>query len=161
MKMTLARALRYKKRAIETIRKFESDIQEANSVVEGQERDTDVRLSIAWRAAWVKHLIALKLSLQQATKPIQELVFELAEAKAEISFYQRLGVQHGIVKDPYGGSQTKYDAEIRKAERDKTIKELQEKIDQFQTKIDAHNATVEIVVLDVVDPTLKEITFNK
>lgn len=38
MKMTLARALRYKKRVIEDIRKFESDIEESNSVVEGQQR---------------------------------------------------------------------------------------------------------------------------
>jgi len=94
MKMTLARALRYKKRVIESIRKFESDIQEVNSIVEGQERDTDVRLALKQRAAWVKHLVALKMSLQEATKPIQRLVFELAECKAEISFYQRLGTGH-------------------------------------------------------------------
>lgn len=152
MKMTLARALRYKKRVVETIRKFESDIQEANTIVEGQERDTDIKLALKQRAAWVKHLVALKLSLQKATEPIQRLVFELAECKAEISFYQRISTEHGTVKDRYGGAPMKYESEIRKAERDKLVKELQDKIDQYQTKIDAHNATVEIEVPDAELP---------
>lgn len=152
MKMTLARALRHKKRVVENIRKLESDIQEVNSVVEGQERDTDVRLALKQRAALVKHLVALKMTLQEATKPIQKLIFELAEFKAEIAFYQRLGTEHGTVKDRYGGPSMKYEAEIRKSERDKLVKELQGWIDQYQTKIDAHNATVEIEVPDAELP---------
>lgn len=82
-----------KKRVVESIRKIESDIQQSNSIVEGQERETDVRLSLKQR-----------------------------------------------------------EAEIRKAERDKIVKELQDKIDQYQTKIDAHNATVEIEVPDAELP---------
>jgi hypothetical protein len=152
MKMTLSRALRHKKRVIETIRKFETDIQTANSIVEGEERDIDVRLSLKQRAGWVKSLVALKLALQEATKPIQRLIFELAEAKSEISFYQKLSTEHGTVKSRYGDAAMKYEAEIRKLERDKLVKELQDRIDQLQTKIDAHNATVELEVPDAELP---------
>jgi len=63
-----------------------------------------------------------------------------------------LGTEHGTVKSRYGDPTVKYEAEIRKPERDKLVKELQDKIDQYQTKIDAHNATVEIEVPDAELP---------
>lgn len=90
----------------------------------------------------------MKLSLQEATRPIQKLIFELAECKSAISFYQKLKVQHGLVREHYSDSQIKYDAEIRKNERDSIVKSLQKKIDQLQTEIDAHNANVEISIPD-------------
>lgn len=152
MKLTLARALRYKKRVVESIKKLETDIQQCNSIVEGEERETDITLALRQRSAWVKHLIALKLSLQNATGPIQKLVFELAEAKSEIAFYQRLSTENGMVKSRYGEPSLKYEAKIRKGERDKIVKELQDQIDRLQTKIDAHNATVEIDVPDAELP---------
>lgn len=152
MKMTLARALRYKKRVVESIRKFENDIQASNCIVEGEERDSDIRLSLKQRSVWVEHLIGLKLALQKATQPIQRLILELAEAKSEIAFYQRLSTEHGTVKDRYGGTAMKYESEIRKKERDKVVKELQDRIDQLQTKIDAHNATTDIEVPDMELP---------
>lgn len=153
MKMTLARALRYKKRVIENIRKLETDIQSANSIVEGEMPDTDVTLALKQRDGWVKHLVSLKLSLQKATEPIQRLVFELAETKSEIAMLQRINTTHGTVKARYGGEPSlKYEATIRKNDRDKLVKGLQDRIDQYQTKIDAHNATVEIEVPDVELP---------
>lgn len=150
MKMTLSRALRYKKRVIERIRTIESDVQMSNCVVSGEEPNVDVRLALNQRQEWVKHLIALKLALQKGTEPIQRLVFELAETKSEVAFLQRINIQHGTVKARYREEASiTYQATIRKPERDKLITELQERIDIIQTKIDQHNATLEIEIPDV------------
>jgi len=139
--MTLARALRYKKRVVESIRQLEADIQVNNSRVEGEEREVDVRLALKQRAAWVTHLVHLKLAIQQATRPIQRFVLELAETKSEIAFMQRVNIEHGTQRSRFRDEQTiKLEAEIRKSERDKLVNGLQDRIDELQTKIDAHNA---------------------
>lgn len=150
MKMTLARALRYKKRVLESIQKLETDIQLSNSVVEGEEREADVRQALKTRDSWVKHLTELKVAMQTATLPVQKLIFELSEAKSKITLLQRLDVKHGTQKSRYREEQSlKYTAEIRKSERDKMITALQTEIDQLQTQIDTHNAKTSIDVADV------------
>ena len=150
--MTLARALRYKKRVIETIRRLEQDIDCNNSKVEGEEREADVRLSLMQRSAWVKHLVELKLALQAKTRPIQRLVLELAETKAEIVFLQRLTVQHGTQQSHYRDEPSfKFTAMIRKGERDKMVQDLQDRIDSLQTQMDAFNMEN---MLEVASPEL-------
>jgi len=152
MQMTLSRALRYKKRIVEKIRKLESDIQSNNSKIEGEERDADVRLCLKQREAWVKHLVQFKLALQKATQPIQQLVFELAEAKAELAFLQRIPTTKGQIKGRYREeTTTTYTAEITKPEVDTMTDTLQKRVDELQTKIDAHNATNNV---EVADPQL-------
>ena len=149
MEMTLSRALRYKKRIVEKIRKLEQDIFSNNSKVEGEEREADVRLCLGQRQAWVKHLVEFKLALQEATRPIQGLVFELAETKSELSFIQRINTTKGQVSGSYRDETTKvYTAEITKKEVDTLTETLQKNVDDLQTKIDAHNATTNVVVRD-------------
>lgn len=152
MEMTLSRALRYKKRIVEKIRKLEQDVQTNNSKVEGEEREADVRLCLKQREAWVKHLVNFKLALQEATRPIQRFVFELAETKSELSFVQRINTQKGQVVASYRDDTTRtYSAEITKKEVDTITETLQKRVDDLQTKIDSHNATT---VVNVKDPEL-------
>lgn len=149
MEMTLGKALRYKKRVVENIRNLEQDIQLSNCTVEGEERDTDVRLAVQQRSAWVKHLVNLKLAMQAATAPVQRLVLELAEVKSEISFLQRVNVTHGLSQSRYRDETSiKYNAIIRKSERDALITELQDKIDDLQSALESFNATNSITVTD-------------
>lgn len=151
-KMTLSRALRYKKRVVETIRATESDIQSYNCVVEGTEPEVDVRKALAKRKAWVDHLVLLKLQIQEATRPIQKMVLELAETKSEIAFLQRINTTHGRVENRWGGATPElWFAVIRKTEKDQLVADLQKRIDELQTKIDAFNAehTIEVIAPEV------------
>lgn len=145
-RMTLARALRYKKRVIENIRQLENDVQHNNSVVAGSEREVDVQTALKKRDVWVKHLVDVKMAIQEATRPVQRTVLELAETKSEIAFYGRIDTTQGVPKDRFGyvGSETKMEASIRKSEKDERLKKLQEKIDALQTRLDDHNATTQI-----------------
>ena len=151
-KMTLSRALRYKKRVIENIRNLESEVTENNSKVADTERDCDPVLALEHRRAWVEHLVDLKLTIQEATRPIQRLVLELAETKAEMSFLSRIPTNHGMHRGHYRDeAPLMYEAAIRKQEVNKLLLDLRDRIDNLQTKIDLHNAetTIEINTPDL------------
>ena len=148
-KMTLGRALRYKKRVVETVRNLESDIQSYNCVLEGSTPEVDVRKALEMREAWVNHLVDLKLKIQEATRPIQKLVLELAEIKSTIAFLQRVNVQHGKTYDRWSEEKPQeWFANIRKAERDLRVVDLQNMIDKLQTEIDEFNAKT-LIEIDV------------
>lgn len=149
--MTLAKALRYKKRVIEAIRQLETDIQTNNSKGEGEEREIDVLTAMKTRSSFVEHLVELKSLIQEKTRPIQYLILQLAEAKSEISFIQKLDVTHGLSRGRWETTPVKYEAIIRKSERDKMVKDLQKKIDDIQSKIDMHNAAT---TLEIETPEL-------
>ncbi len=144
--MTLGRALRYKKRVVEAIRNLEMDIQTNNSVVEGQERDVEIESALVERSQLVKHLVELKMVTQNATRPIQRLVLQIAEAKAEITFLQRIDVTHGTARAHFGQEAVKLEAALRKPKRDEMVRSLQRRIDQLQAEIDAFNAATSISI---------------
>lgn len=146
MNMTLSRALRYKKRVLESIQKTESDIQLSNSVIIGTEREVDVRQVLANRTAWIKHLLDLKQAIVSATRPVERMILELAEAKAQIVFLKRVPHQSGKVIQYSGDQPLEYNAVIRKSEIDQTVSDLQDQIDKLQTAIDQHNATTMITL---------------
>lgn len=152
--MTLARALRYKKRVIERIRSLETDIQGHNSIIVGSTREFDVLQGLEDRHTLIQHLVNLKLSIQEATKPVQRIVLELAETKSEIAFLQRIDTKHGVIKDQWKDAPpVEYIALIRKASRDDRVKILQKQVDKLQTQLDSHNASVflEIEVPEIMN----------
>lgn len=138
-KMTIAKALRYKKRVISKISKLEADIIENNSIVEGGEREINVPAALAQREDTVKHLIDVKLAISTASAPIQRMILQCAEAKSRISFYNRVPTNHGKTKDRWDENMTEYEAELRKQKRDQEVAELEGAIDEFQSNIDAFN----------------------
>jgi len=138
--MTLSRALRYKKRLVEKIRKCESDIQTNNSHLAENTPEVDVQGTYTNRQKLVAQLVALKMALQQATAPIMNLILELAETKSEIVFWQRVDTTFGMQRDRWSEvAPTEYVATYRKSWTDAKVVELQDKIDQLQTQIDAFN----------------------
>lgn len=145
MKMTLSDALRWQKRVVAIIQKIEQAVRQSNCVQEGQVREFDVRKLITLRETWVNHLVDLKLRKMDATRPIQELIFRLAELKTAIQFFQQMPVTHGVQVDRYAmragveAKPIKFIAEVRARERDKYVKSLQTEIDAAQKAIDAFN----------------------
>ena len=149
-KMTISKALRYKKRVVSKISKLEEDIIANNSIVEGEERDIDVSAALDQRENTVRHLIEVKLAISTASAPIQKMILQCSEAKSRISFYNRVPIQHGKTRDRWEENTTAYEAELRKAQRDQEVAELEDAIDEFQSTIDAfnHSNHVEFSQLD-------------
>ena len=143
--MTLSRALRYKKRLVERIGKIERDIQNSNSYRVENVPEIDVNVALAQRTELVSQLVSLKLKLQAATAPIMEMILNLAEKKAEISFWQSVDTKRGIHQDQWGDAPAvEYNSTFSRNFVDERIFEIQNQIDQLQTKIDAFNASTEI-----------------
>lgn len=146
-KMTLNRALRWKKRVIETIRKYENNVRTGNSIISGNEREVDVVQSYENRTLWVTHLKALKLTIQDATRPIMSLILELAEIKAEITFVNGVSTQHGKCTTGYSDTEQVFDARLRKSWVDAKVADLQRRADELQTLIDEFNGKTQIEIL--------------
>lgn len=138
-KMTIAKALRYKKRVTAKVNKLEQDIISNNSILEGAEREIDIESTLAKRDAAVRHLIDVKLAISVVSSPIQRMILECAEAKSRISFLTRIPTNHGLQSDRWGDGTNQLDATIRKAKVDAEIRELEELIDTWQSNIDSFN----------------------
>jgi len=149
--MTLARALRYKKRVVAKIAALEADIQTNNTLIEGAEREVDIRQSLKDRDALVRHLTDLKLAMTRATSAVFPMILDVAELKSKIAFLGRIPTTHGVHRDRYGETNATYVAELRKKEVTKAVTDLQAQIDDLQAKIDAHNNKVTV---EVSDPTV-------
>lgn len=148
-KMNLSRALRYKKRLVEKIRKLEQDIQSNNSYLVGNIQEVNVHSLYETRQNLVIELLSLKVTLQTATQPIMKQILELAEAKAEIVFWQRVDTTFGFQKEQYSDSPpSEYFAVYRKSWVDEKISTLQDQIDALQTSIDAYNNSNSITQLE-------------
>ena len=147
--MNLSRGLRYKKRLVEKIRKLEQDIQSNNSYLIANVQEVNVLSLYETRQNLVVQLLSLKVALQTATQPIMKQILELAEAKAEIVFWQRVDTTFGLKKDLYAdGPPTEYFAVYRKSWVDEKISALQDNIDSLQTSIDAYNNATFITQLE-------------
>lgn len=145
--MTLAQALRYKKRLVEKIRKTEGDIQSNNSYMKENSPEVDVTELFQRRKQLVKDLIQLKLTTQTATQTIMPQILELAETKSEIAFWQRVPTTFGVQRDQWGDQPpVEYVATYRKSQVDAIVESLQDKVDSLQTQIDAYNNATEITL---------------
>lgn len=150
MKMTLSRALRYKKRVIEAIRKLEQEITAYNSVAIEETAKFDVRAAFETRTKTIDHLLCLKTAIIEATKPIQKAILRMAEEKSTAAFLARLNTTEGRVRPRYQGeADLTFTAVIKREDKEQLIKECQDKIDAFQTEIDAFNAKTEIEIPDL------------
>lgn len=142
-KITLARALKYKNRVVERMRKLEGDVQTNNSILAGSERDIDPVVALKERLSLEKHLVYLKLQLDATNAPIKILIAGLQELKGRIGFLTRINTSHGKVdarRTMFGQEgEILYEAVIRKNELDKMVSEAQEEIDTTQEQIDQFN----------------------
>lgn len=158
IKMTISKALRYKKRVVAKIQKLESDIISNNSVIEPAVREVNVPDLLRERNKLVQHLTDVKLKIATVSVPIQRMILECAEAKSYIAFLNKMPVLHGLKSD-YGEALT-YNAQFRKTDRDKAITFLESRIDHFQTSIDAFNNTNHIEVEDMVSESIEELSLK-
>lgn len=150
MTISLAKALKYQKRVAERIGKISQNITSNNSILEGNERETDIDAALKERLRLVNHLVELKVRKNRANADIQEDIFRLAELKGEITFLNDISTTHGKSPDRWAEEDAKYVAHLRKADVDKAVLALEAEVDRIQDKLDKHNhnKTIEIDVIN-------------
>jgi hypothetical protein len=139
VQITLAKALKLKNRLAGRVAKLTADVQTYNSTQDGAEQ-ADVRGKYEERGVLVRRLTDLKLTIAQANLPVQRAIFELAELKAEVALLAGLNTKHGTFQEGYPtAGQVTYVAQIRKADADRMVEQLERRIDEFQDRLDAFN----------------------
>jgi hypothetical protein len=83
--ITLAQALKQRKRLAQRIGQIDQRIGKNNSVPQGNVRDASPRELLAERARLVDQLVAVKMAVLRGNDGIQEKVLRIAEIKGEIT----------------------------------------------------------------------------
>lgn len=148
-RVNLAKALKLKNRLAGQIAKLDASIKAYNSVPEGREQ-LDVQRMREVRLGLVGQLIDLKVAIAAANQPIQRLIYQLAEHKAEAQLLSTMSTQHGKAVEGYAGSLVNYVAQLRKETVDREIRRLEREVDRIQDQLDTFNFETTIAV----DPIL-------
>lgn len=150
MEVTLAKALKHKNRVTQKMTLFSTDIQANNSILAvNDEPEVDVLALNKSREELMYHLVDLKTAIHRASDPIREKIFLQSELRAAITFYRQINTQHGkreAHRFGVGEEFVENKAIMRKDLIDRTIVELESKIDDIQDALDEFNVTTKISV---------------
>lgn len=152
--MTISQALKEKNRAAGRIKNLQTQIKAYNKVEDGEVKDLDSReLLVQLETEWAG-LILLKSKLAQANVNIAEKLIRLAEAKAELAFWNEFVGYAGQKEEKASksvykkGQYEEVEYIIRSTIPSKEVLERQEKsqkeIESLQDEIDNYNATTQI-----------------
>ena len=143
--INLSRALKLKNRLVHRLAQLDHLIVGYNSTPD-ENQEYDVRSLYERRAALVKHLIDLKLTISVTNQPIQRLIFELAECKGLVATLLTVPTKHGPNFEGYPPVRRTYVAQFRKAEIDRETKRVEQRIDEIQDELDRFNASTVITI---------------
>ena len=100
--MKLYKALREKNLLVGKLKELTMKIQRNNTIIVGNEFDYDILELMTERDEIMSDLITLKLKIQEATAPITESIYILAELKAKSHMLQGISTEAGTITERYG-----------------------------------------------------------
>ena len=147
--MTLAKSLKLKNRLAGDISQLKTRLTEQNVRSKQQPFDYENQAVLAELRARIGELVKVKTAIAVANAEIYDKVFTLAELKGLVNTLKGLGTQHGLFVDGsnYGHPvEVEYVAQIRKADVDKMVGELEQTMQEIQDELDRfnHTRTVEV-----------------
>jgi hypothetical protein len=153
--ITLSRALKLKNRLVSRLAQLDTLIVTYNSTPEDNQ-EYDVKNLYKERMALAAQLVDFKALLSEANRPIQRLIFELAECKSVIAMWNKVNTKHGPTVEGYAGVRVTYTAQFRKPDVDRQVKRIEQEIDRIQDELDQFNhktlVTVETSLLAAGEP---------
>lgn len=142
--MTLNQALKKKNRLVSEIKALYELTKTQNSLEESAPRRyklTDVYETISIK---LTELVALKVSIHTANKPMFAKIFLIAELKGLVKQIKLMPTDEGKVMQRYGaGGETKT-VEIDIVSKNVMISELELQIESLQDALDKYNAITDI-----------------
>jgi soluble P-type ATPase len=143
--MKLYKALKLKKKLTGEIASLKLLILSKNSYVEGSKVNYVVTELYDELLVKINALVDLKMSINAANADIQESIYNLAELKGMISFWQQMPTAEGVISNTYSEAAAKtYVATFNEVFKDNLIKNLQTDVDTIQEEIDTYNYTKEV-----------------
>lgn len=144
--MNIKQALKQKNKLIKEITEKAKLMQEYNSIELGNERPYSVN-SLYYEVIDASlELSKLKAKIHRANGPVLEDIFLMAEMKSTIQALKKVDCTSGKSnRDRYSSTEIILMVEMSIVEKNNKIKELEEKIEEIQDRLDIFNANTEIV----------------
>ena len=144
--MNIKQALKQKNKLIKEITEKTKLMQEYNSIELGNERPYSVN-SLYYEVIDASlELSKLKAKIHRANGPVLEDIFLMAEMKSTIQALKKVDCTSGKSnRDRYSSTEIILIVEMSIVEKNNKIKELEEKIEEIQDRLDIFNTNPEIV----------------
>lgn len=144
--MNIKQALKQKNKLIKEITEKTKLMQEYNSIELGNERPYSVN-SLYYEVIDASlELSKLKAKIHRANGPVLEDIFLMAEMKSTIQALKKVDCTSGKSnRDRYSSTEIILMVEMSIVEKNNKIKELEEKIEEIQDRLDIFNTNTEIV----------------
>lgn len=144
--MNIKQALKQKNKLIKEITEKAKLMQEYNSIELGNERPYSVN-SLYYEVIDASlELSKLKAKIHRANGPVLEDIFLMAEMKSTIQALKKVDCTSGKSnRNMYSSTEIILTVEMGIIEKNNKIKELEEKIEEIQDRLDIFNTNTEIV----------------
>jgi len=142
--MKLAKALKQKNRLAGEVAQFKELLTRQNSRSAKQKFDYNNHEVFTNLRKKVDELVATKAAIGAANAEVYPKIFRLAELKGLVTTLKGLSTKEGVFAESLGYSQSvevEYVAQIKKAEVDKLVEELEKEIQELQDALDEFNFT--------------------
>jgi len=146
--MNIKQALKKKNKLVGMMTEEFYKASQYNVVDEGNPRPYSATEAIGKWMELTNELIALKAAIHRANAMVYNKIFELSELKSQVKLLKGLNCSSGKVA---GGRWGEGDpiikhAEINVVEKDKMVKEIEDRIEQLQDELDQwnHDTLIEI-----------------
>ena len=96
----------------------------------------------------MRRLLDWKLKLYEASGPIRETIFRLSEAKGEVMFWLSLNCTEGKEAKQFGEGDIIRTAVVSADEAAKKAEDLENEIDQLQSKLEMFNQITTVNLAD-------------
>ena len=144
--MNIKQALKQKNKLIKEISENTKLMQQYNSIEEGNERPYNISELFFNVVDASKDLSELKAKIHRANGPVLEDIFLMAEMKSLIQALKKTDCTSGKSnRDRYGSAEIVLSVEMNVVERNNKIKQLENRIEEIQDKLDVFNTNTEIV----------------
>lgn len=144
--MNIKQALKQKNKLIKEITEKAKLMQEYNSIELGNERPYSVN-SLYYEVIDASlELSKLKAKIHRANGPVLDDIFLMAEMKSTIQALKKVDCTSGKSnRNMYSSTEIILTVEMSIVEKNNKIKELEEKIEEIQDRLDIFNTNTEIV----------------
>jgi hypothetical protein len=144
--MNIKQALKQKNKLIKEITEKTKLMQEYNSIELGNKRPYSVN-SLYYEVIDASlELSKLKAKIHRANGPVLEDIFLMAEMKSTIQSLKKMDCTSGKSnRNMYSSTEIVLMVEMNIVERNNKIKQLENRIEEIQDKLDVFNANTEIV----------------
>ncbi|MEI8341332.1 MAG: hypothetical protein WCH43_07350 [Verrucomicrobiota bacterium] len=142
--MKLAKALKQKNKLAGEVAQLKELLAEQNSRSTKQKFDYNNQEVLTNLRAKIDELVATKAAIGAANAEVYPKIFRLAELKGFVTALKGLSTKEGVYAESLGYSQSvevEYVAQIKKAEVDKLVEEIEKEIQELQDALDEFNFT--------------------